>query len=362
MSLDRRGFVARLSGLMSVPLLAQVSDRGFAASNSRASDRANNGATDRQVTPVITPGVPKLPFEIVDGVKVFRLTAEPVTVGFQDMSDPMGSRRRSINCWGYNGSMPGPTIEVTEGDHVRIFVTNNLPDPTTIHWHGLHIPINMDGVPEISQRAIMPGETFTYEFTLEQSGTYFYHSHVMGAKQVGMGLMGYFIIHPKNPPDWYYVDHDYCYSLQVWMIQPGSPIPDTMEMVNFNYFSMNGRPGPDITPMTAKLGERVRIRVFNLSMMVHPIHLHGHTFKIVDMGGGLLPEHQHLSANTSNISSAEVRVFDFPTIRPGRWVFHCHFMHHVMNDMHRIPPPSSGGHQHHMMDMGGMHTWIDVTE
>jgi FtsP/CotA-like multicopper oxidase with cupredoxin domain len=182
----------------------------------------------------------------------------------------------------------------------------------------------------------------------------------MGAKQVGMGLSGFFIIHPRNPPPEYAVDHDYCYFLQIWMIHPGSSVPDTMEMSDFNYFTMNGRPSPDIVPMAARSGERVRIRVANLSMLTHPIHLHGHTFKVSEYGAGFVPIHQQIIANTVNISSAEVRSLDFQAYRPGKWLFHCHFMHHVMNDMHRNPIPGTNpGHAAH--DMGGMHTWIEIT-
>ncbi len=132
-------------------------------------------------------------------------------------------------------------------------------------------------------------------------------------------------------------------------------------MNDFNYFTMNGRPGPDIVPMYAKLGEKVRIRLANLSMMAHPIHLHGHTFKITELGAGFLPEHQHMKANTVNISSAESRCVDWTAERVGKWVFHCHFAHHNMNDMHRTPLPGGGGHAGHtMMDMEGMHTWIEI--
>jgi FtsP/CotA-like multicopper oxidase with cupredoxin domain len=257
----------------------------------------------------------------------------------------------------------GPTIEAVEGDRVRILVENKLPDPTTIHWHGLHIPINMDGVAGISQEPIPPGETFTYEFTLNQHGTYFYHPHFMGAKQVGMGMAGFFIIHPKNPTPAQIVDRDFAYFLQIWMIYPGSPQPDILEMSNFNYFTMNGKPAPSIEPMEATIGEKVRIRVANLSMLTHPVHLHGHTYRVTEYGAGFVPPEQQIIANTINLSSAEERTLEFIAgPNPGRWVFHCHFMHHVMNDMHRNPTPggpSSGGHAMH--DSGGMHTWIDVT-
>lgn len=357
MDVTRRDLLTAMSGLLAVPLLTGNSAVAgeWAPSSTKSQSDPKSG-----YVPCVAPGIPTLPFQWDGNVKVFRLVAEPVVVQFQDMSNPHGLGKRDIYAWGYNGSMIGPTIEVVEGDTVRILFKNNLPDPTTVHWHGLHIPLNMDGVPEISQPAVMPGGEFIYEFTLEQSGTYFYHSHVMQAKQVGLGLMGFFIIHPKKPEAWQIVDRDYAYFLQTWMIRPGSPHPDTMEMSDFNYFTMNGRPGPDIVPMKARRGEKVRIRIGNLSMLTHPVHLHGHTFKITDMGGGFLPPHQHLAANTINVSAAEVRVLEFEAKLLGKWLFHCHFMHHTMNDMHRKPIPGPINHSAHGDD-GGMHTYIDIT-
>jgi manganese oxidase len=311
------------------------------------------------MTSVTTPGISKLPFELDGNTKVFRLIAQPVQIFFPDMSDPNGTKRRPISAWGYNGSVVGPTIEAVEGDRVRILVTNNLPEPTSVHWHGLHVPIEMDGVTGISQDPIQPGETFTYEFTLEQHGTYFYHPHFMSSKQVGLGMCGFFIIHPKNPEPWQIVDHDYAYFLQTWKIHPGSPVPDTLEMNDSNYFTFNGKAGPDVVPMKAKSGEKVRIRVANLSLMSHPVHLHGHSFRITDYGAGFIPQHQHILTNTNSVSSGEARAFDFTAGRPGKWVMHCHFLHHVMNDMHRPPIIGGGGHAGH--EMGGMHTWIEIT-
>lgn len=361
-SITRRDFVAGVGAAATIPALATF---GLPMAKADATDETSTAnLTSSSYVPVVTPGIAKLPFVMDGDVKVFRLRAEPVTIQFPDMSDGMGMSNRPINAWGYNGSVIGPTIEAVEGDTVRIIVENRLPDPTSIHWHGLHIPLEMDGVVGISQEPIPPGGSFTYEFTLEQHGTYFYHPHHMGAKQVGMGMAGLFIIHPRNPEPWMIVDRDYAYFLQIWMIQPGSPIPDTMEMSDFNYFTMNGRPGPNIVPMQAETGERVRIRVVNLSMLTHPIHLHGHTFRISEYGAGFIPPEVRIPANTENISSAEERSFEFVAgPRRGKWLFHCHFMHHTMNDMHRTPIPGSGGGHagHAMMDMGGMHTWIEVT-
>lgn len=360
---SRREFFSGLGAATSVGAffagnrLAQAAEKPHYYSDSTA-------PLAQRLVPVISPGIAKLPYELDNGVKVFRLRAEPVRVYWPDMRDPMGQARRPINCWGYNGSMIGPTIEVTEGDWVRIHVENHLPDVTTIHWHGLHLPIEMDGVPGISQEPIKPGETFTYEFPIIQSGTFFYHPHTMQAKQIGLGMMGFFIIHPANPEPWHIVDRDYAYFMQMWRIHPQSPNPDTLEMADFNFFTMNGRPGPDIVPMQARLGERVRIRMSNLSMMTHPMHLHGHTFKITDWGGGMVPPHLQIPANTIDISAAEVRGVEFVAERVGKWVLHCHFPHHVMNDMDRPPLPAPGEDHAamHAMDLGGMHTYIEITE
>lgn len=207
---SRRGFVAGLgAGAAALPLVDLKSVASAQTAINRDSD------LESTYRPVVTPGIATLPYIMDGGVKVFNLVAEPVTIRFQDMSDPNGVRRRPINAWGYNGSVIGPTIEAVEGDQVRIIVQNNLPDPTTVHWHGLHVPLNMDGVTGFSQEPIPPGGTFVYEFTLEQHGTYFYHPHFMGAKQVGMGLSGFFIIHPRNPPPEYAIDRDYAYFLQI---------------------------------------------------------------------------------------------------------------------------------------------------
>ncbi|MBX3022756.1 MAG: copper oxidase [Bdellovibrionales bacterium] len=369
LNLNRRSFLSAV-GFASLPVLASAATKGGVKLNSGGHEHHNDDKKPEPVAPVgannsagyvpvVTPGIQTLPYELDGDVKVFNLIAEPVVTQFQDMSDPHGARRRPIHGWGYNGSIIGPTIEAVEGDRVRIIVENRLPEPTTVHWHGLHVPIEMDGVTGTSQDPIEPGQSFVYEFTLEQHGTYFYHPHFMGAKQVGLGMSGFFIIHPKNPSSDQIVARDYAYFLQTWMIQPGSPIPDTLEMVDFNYFTMNGKPAPDIVPMQAKSGERVRIRVANLSMLTHPIHLHGHSFKISDWGAGFLPLQQQILANTTDISSAEVRALEFVAGRKGKWLLHCHFMHHTMNDMHRNPIGNKGG-GHAAHEMGGMHTWIEV--
>src|SRR5213075_404131 len=231
--------------------------------------------------PVVTPNGKTLEWTMEDGVKVFHLFAEPVTRQF--------APGLVVNCWGYNGQTPGPTIEAVEGDRVRIFVTNKLPEPTSVHWHGILLPNGMDGVAGLNQQAIGPGETFKYEFTLRQHGTHMYHPHFDEMTQMGLGMMGMFIIHPRNPKG-PRPDRDFVIMLSEWRIDPGTSRPNPMEMVEFNVLTMNSKAFPGTQPLVVKLGERVRIRLMNLGAMDHhPIHLHGYDFMITETDGGQVP-------------------------------------------------------------------------
>src|SRR5579871_6706005 len=189
---------------------------------------------------VTTLDVADLPFTVDNGVKVFNLVAEPV----KQIIIP-GSMGRTFDLWGFNGSAPGPTIQAAEGDRVRIVFDNHLPEPTGIHWHGLELPIEMDGVPGIGQKPVMPGERFVYEFSLHQNGTFFYHPHM--AMQEMVGLLGGFIIHPRTAyaP---HVDKDFLIALQEYAVLPNSTIPNSMNM-EFNWLTFNGKAGPASTPL-----------------------------------------------------------------------------------------------------------------
>ena len=274
-----------------------------------------------------TPDVPKLAWRMEDGVKVFEITAEHVRTEFLP--------GRAVDAWGFNGSMPGPTIEVDEGDHVRFVVRNALPEPFSMHWHGLEIPNAMDGMPGISQDAIAPGDQFVYEFTLHQNGTFFYHSHM--AMQEMMGLLGAFIIHPRRAfsPR---VDRDYAILLQEWAILPNNTIPNTLAM-EFNWLTMNGKAGPATTPLLCKLGERVRIRLINLGMDHHPIHLHGHQFYVSGTEGGRIRTTAIQPENTVLVGVAQARDIEFIANNEGDWHFHCHLPHHMMNQMASMVGP-----------------------
>ena len=270
---------------------------------------------------VVTPDTADLPFTMDKGVKVFHLIAEPV----KQTVVP----GRTFDLWGFNGSAPGPTIQVNEGDRVRIFFENHLPEPTSIHWHGLELPIEMDGVPGIGQKPVMPGERFVYEFTLHQNGTFFYHSHM--AMQEMVGMLGGFIIHPKTPysPR---VDKDFLIALQEYAVLPNSTIPNSMSM-EFNWLTFNGKAGPASTPLIIRHGERVRIRIINLGMDHHPIHLHGFTFWETGREGARQPEAIWPRGNTALVGVAQARDVEFVADRAGDWMFHCHLPHHMMNQM-----------------------------
>lgn len=278
---------------------------------------------------VITPNVATLPWEMDDGVKVFHLVAEPVKQEF--------SPGLVVNAWGYNGSTPGPTIEAFEGDRVKILVSNRLPEETTIHWHGLLVPNEMDGVTGLTQAPIPPGKTFTYEFTLKQHGTYMYHPHFDEMTQIAMGMMGFFIIHPKEPesPP---VDRDFAIFGHEWSIPPGASTPDPMVMTEFNYFTFNGRSFPSTDPLVVKKGERVRIRFANLSMDSHPMHLHGYAFTVTASGGWKLPETAQYKGTTIDVGVGNTNDIEFVADEPGDWGLHCHKTHHTMAGMaHNLP-------------------------
>ena len=275
--------------------------------------------------PVITPNGATIPWKLVDGAKVFHLTAEPVVHEF--------APGLVAECWGYNGRVHGPTFECVEGDHVRIYVTNRLSAPTTLHWHGVLVPSGMDGVGGVSQAAIQPGETFKYEFTLKQHGTFMYHSHHDEMTQMQLGMMGLFIIHPRtpesNPPD-----RDYALMLSEWKIEVGARRPDPNEMTDFNVFTFNGRSYPGTEALLAKKGDRVRIRIGNLSTMSHhAIHLHGYNFKVVATDGGPIPEAGRWPETTVHMPTGSTRTIEFTASEPGDWVMHCHMLHHVMTQM-----------------------------
>ncbi len=315
------------------------------ASTSRPAARPGEPASADALLPVVTSDVPHLPYTMDGAVKVFNLIAQPVRTELV--------QGRPLVAWGYNGSIPGPTIEIVQGDRVRIIVDNHLPEATSMHWHGFEIPIAMDGMPGISQPMIPPGGRFVYEFTLHQAGTFFYHSHA--PMQSMMGMIGLFIMHPKEPltPR---VDKDYGLILQEWAVLPSNTVPNTMSM-EFNWLTMNGKAAPATTPLVARLGDRVRIRLVNMGMDHHPIHLHGNTFYVTGTEAGRVPEAAWTPANTVLVGVAQARDIEFDANNPGDWMLHCHMPHHMMNQMASMVGPmmeSGRGMPHEMPSGMGM--------
>ncbi len=296
------------------------------ASKAPAAARARRPAS---YTPVVTPNISTLPWELKDGVKEFHLVAQAVEREFAP-----GMR---VKCWGYNGESPGPTIECVEGDRVRILVTNELPEHTTVHWHGILLPNGMDGVGGLNQPQIKPGETWVYEFTLHQHGTFLYHPHADEMVQMAVGMMGMFVVHPlepEGPP----VDRDFAILLHEWAIHPGTYRPDPSIMLDFNLFTFNGKVFPAIDHLVAKTGDRVRVRLGNLSMNQHPIHLHGYTFDVTATDGGSIPASARWPQTTVPVPVGSTRDIQWVADVPGDWAFHCHKSHHTMNAMgHGLP-------------------------
>ena len=298
---------------------------------------ANSAATQpplvppngRPYNPVVTLNGWSLPWRMNQGVKEFHLVAEPVV---REMAPGM-----QANLWGYNGQSPGPTIEVVEGDRVRIFVTNKLPEHTSIHWHGQRLPNGMDGVSGLTQPSIQPGKTFVYEFIARRPGTFMYHPHADEMVQMAMGMMGFWVTHPKNP-NVMRVDRDYVFLLNNYDIDPGSFTPKVNTMLDFNLFSFNSRVFPGIDPMVARQGDRVRIRVGNLTMTNHPIHLHGHEFVVTGTDGGWTRPESRWPEVTTDVAVGQMRAIEFDATDLGDWAFHCHKSHHTMNAMgHNVP-------------------------
>ncbi len=261
--------------------------------------------------PAATNGKGGLPLEFtMDGdVKVFDLTCEVV-----DWEHNVG---KTVEAWAYNGVVPGPEIRATEGDTVRINVTNKLPQSTSVHWHGLYVPNNMDGVPYITQTPIKPGETFTYEFTLQDgnAGSHMYHSHHNSAFQVTSGLLGAFIVEPKDPASRPAFDVEYT------MILNDGPI---------GAYSLNGKTFPSTEPVIVKKGQTLLVRYMNEGLMIHPMHLHGMRQQVIALDGYLVPQPYYL--DTLNIAPGQRYEVLIEATEPGIWAYHCHILSHAESE------------------------------
>ena len=324
MKLSRRNILLATG----IGVLAKIGSAIRPARAQTHTDSNTAGGSGHPYVPVTTLNGRSLPYVMKGGVKEFHLIAEEIEHEFAP-----GCKAK---CWGYNGSTPGPTIEAVEGDRIRLLVTNKLPEHTSIHWHGILLPSGMDGVGGLSQPDIQPGETYAYEFTLRQHGTHMYHPHADEMTQMAVGMMGMFVIHPKDgeaEP----IHRDFVILLHNWALHPGTYRPDPSIMTEFDLWTFNSKVFPAIDPMVAKTGQRVRIRLGNLSMWNHPMHLHGHQFWVTGSDGGRWPKTLWRPEVTEIVGVGQTRDIEF-IATPGDWAFHCHMAHHTMNAMgHGIP-------------------------
>jgi FtsP/CotA-like multicopper oxidase with cupredoxin domain len=329
---SRRGFIAGAASMLGAGLVSKAGAAAIPEAQIVTDAKTmppSLPAHGRPFNPVVTLNGWSAPWRMKDGWKEFHLIAEPV---IRELAPGM-----KATLWGYNGSSPGPTIEVVEGDKVRIFVTNKLPEHTTIHWHGQRLPNGMDGVGGLNQPHIPVGKTYVYEFEAKRPGTFMYHPHADEMTQMAMGMMGFWVTHPKNPAH-HRVDRDFVFLLNAYDIDPGAYTPKVNTMLDFNLWTFNSRVFPGIDPMVCRQGDRVRIRVGNLTMTNHPIHLHGHEFEVAGTDGGWVPKSARWPEVTTDIAVGQMRAIEFDATDLGDWAFHCHKSHHAMNAMgHDVP-------------------------
>ncbi len=334
---NRRNFLSGAGAITGAIAAATVSKVAMAALPEPASQATPHTLpplmppSGRPYHPVVTLNGWTLPWRMNAGVKEFHLVAEPVV---REMAPGF-----KANLWGYNGQSPGPTIEVVEGDRVRIFVTNRLPEHTSVHWHGQRLPNGMDGVTGLTQPGIQPGKTFVYEFVARRPGTFMYHPHADEMAQMAMGMMGFWVTHPKaDHPLISKVDRDFVFLLNAYDVEPGSATPRIMTMLDFNLWSWNSRVFPGIDSLNVRKNDRVRVRVGNLTMTNHPMHLHGHEFEVTGTDGGPTPLSARWPEVTTDVAVGQMRQFEFVASEEGDWAFHCHKSHHTMNAMgHTVP-------------------------
>ena len=238
-----------------------------------------------------------------------------------------------VAAYAFNGEVPGPRIRITQGDRVRFVVRNLLPEPTSIHWHGLIVPNAMDGPAGITQKPIAPGASFTYEFVADQAGTFFYHSHAEPDRQQALGLYGALIIDPASTakPDY---ASELVIQLQEWLFKDGYTFPAMpMDGMQPNFFTINGKSYPSTETIQAKVGDKILIRfIGSQSAFIHPMHIHGGPFTILATDGVTVPDGGRLVKDTVNVGPGERYDVLWQAREPGKWLLHCHINHHTTND------------------------------
>ncbi len=343
--MNRRQLIGAGATLVASGAWAQTSNMGLpeaAVATDAKTQKPLQPTSGADYNPVVTLNGWTLPYRMNGNIKEFHLVAEPVE---RELAEGM-----IAYLWGYNGQSIGPTIEAVEGDRVRIFVTNKLPEHTTVHWHGMILPSGMDGVGGLSHKAIPPGKTYVYEFDLVKSGTFMYHPHADEMVQMAMGMMGLFIVHPKDP-SFMPVDRDFCFLLNAYDIDPGTYMPRVMEMTDFNLWTWNSRIFPGIDPLVVNKGDRVRVRVGNLTMTNHPVHMHGYDFEVTCTDGGWVRPEARWPEVSIDIPVGTMRAYEFDAVHVGDWAIHCHKSHHTMNAMGHDVPTFIGADKRKLAEM-----------
>jgi manganese oxidase len=291
--------------------------------------RSMGAVHSRDVTyeaPVEVRGDQPLEPRIENGVKVFDVEAS--VVRWNILPD------QTVEAFAYNRQIPGPRLQVTEGDRVRINFRNALPETTTVHWHGLILPNEMDGA-DITQEPVQPGGTYTYEFTVGQSGTFFYHSHNEPDRQQALGLYGALLIAPRDqataPPS---ADYDIVVQLQEWLKRKWLTYPAMlMEGGLPNFFTINGKSYPATERVRMRVGETLKVRFIGSSNnFIHPMHIHGGPFEVVAVDGETLQPSARFLADTVNVGPGQRFDVIWTARRPGKWLLHCHIPHHTENN------------------------------
>jgi hypothetical protein len=263
---------------------------------------------------------------IEQGIKVFDLEAS--VIRWHILPDIY------VDAYAFNRQVPGPRLQITQGDKVKIQFRNALPESTTIHWHGLIVPNEMDGPADITQAPVKPGGMYTYEFTASQAGTFFYHSHDHPDRQQGVGLYGALIIAPRAEISEPGAHYDVTIQLQEWLKREWLTYPAMlMEGALPNYFTINGKAYPSTDTIQMKVGETVKLRfVGSSNNFIHPMHVHGGPFQVVALDGELLPAHARYWADTVNVGPGQRYDVIWTARRPGKWLLHCHIPHHTTNN------------------------------
>jgi manganese oxidase len=315
--------VSQMNGLVMPPGMIMTADTSMEAMEDMAAVDLTKIA---YTAPVYAQGDQILEPKLENGVKVFNLDVSLIQWNILPGTQ--------VAAYAFNRQVPGPRIQVTEGDRIRMIVKNNLPEPTTVHWHGMILPNNMDGPADVTQKPIAPGESYTYEFTVKQSGTYFYHSHKDVDRQQTLGMYGALIVEPKNKANTPAFDQDVTVQLQEWTVKQGYTFPSMpMEGLLPNFFTINGKAYPSTEIVNAKVGEKIRFRfIGSNNAFIHPMHIHGGPFKIVATDGNSVPVAAQIEKDTINVAPGERYDVIWTAREKGKWLLHCHIAHHATND------------------------------